>query len=62
MNNNLNTVLKYLLILVILIMLFVLVISGKIKPNSFQTLLYLIIGALGGYHAKRYITNGKEGD
>ena len=56
-DSTLSLKFRYLLILLILIMLFVLVIIDKIDSKTFESIMYLILGALGGYHVRDRMIN-----
>lgn len=60
MKNNIPVVLKYLLILILYGMLFTLVLLNLLPSKQFATVVYLTIGALGGWHAKSYINNNNN--
>ena len=57
-----NIYLKYGLVLILYIMLFVLVLLNKLNSHDFTSLIYISIGALGGYHAKNASQLLKKGD
>lgn len=56
MKDIIPVVLKYSLILILYGMLFTLVLLNLLPSKQFATVVYLTIGALGGWHAKNYLS------
>ena len=54
---SINIILRYILVFMLLIMIFTLVILKDLDPKTFEAIVYLILGAMGGYHTGTVLTS-----